>query len=490
MEKQIEKMKNSTALVAWTTAMVVLSLAYVLEVVKGTRTIPYVAGVLAVGDVPLIVAIFLYRKNPQSKAFRYIMSISYLVFYLISLLGSPYAVTVIYITPIMAAVAVYGEFKLCASVSGTAVLMVIVRVVAAMAQGNVGAANITEYEVEFFGILLCGWFLASSVRKIQKFSEMRQGLIVENQKESEETAHEIQAASETVSGHVTELEDIIGNQVQSATEMSDAMTEMASAVNQVAEKLEYQSDVTRRIQKAVENIAGAADHMVGTSAQVRDLVETGGQKVATSKDASDKMKEVSEAVLGKVRDLEKEADDMQEIVTVIQSITENTDLLSLNASIEAARAGEAGKGFAVVADQIRKLAEDTQNSAVEITELLKQFHVISDDVQNSVKGMFHSMEQQSKDIDETYADFGNMQKRLLQLDEEAINIRSEMNRLKKDNQVIVDAINEMSAVSEEMAASAKSAEELSITNRKAGEETGHRIGKIAEEVQKLSANKD
>jgi hypothetical protein len=48
----------------------------------------------------------------------------------------------------------------------------------------------------------------------------------------------------------------------------------------------------------------------------------------------------------------------------------------------------------------------------------------------------------------------------------------------------------MSAVSEEMAASAKSAEELSITNRKAGEETGHRIGKIAEEVQKLSANKD
>lgn len=82
-----------------------------------------------------------------------------------------------------------------------------------------------------------------------------------------------------------------------------------------------------------------------------------------------------------------------------------------------------------------------------------------------------------------------MQKELTELDKEASNIRDEMQELKRSNQVIVDAITEMSAVSEEMAASARSVEEISVVNRDAGEKTGQQVEAIADEIQNLMSVK-
>lgn len=487
MEKILEERKNFTALLSWGVIMVVLSAAYVIEVVKGLRSIPYIVGVLAVGVVPLIVAVILYRMKADNKSIRYIMAVSYLAFYLINLLGSPYAVTVIYIIPILAAVAVYGKTVFCGIVSGAALALVTVRIIYCIAQGMTGAADITEYEVQFFGILLSGVFLTLAVRQIQKANEMRQEMLAESKVESDRVAENILTASGRVSNHVTEIEKTVGEQVKSATAMSEAMVEVSAAVNQVAERLENQSDVTKQIQESVEQIADAASHMVETSDKTRTKMDESSKRLSASKEEADAMQTTSGQIVEKLERLHKEAEDMQEIVTVIQSITENTNLLSLNASIEAARAGEAGKGFAVVAGEIHTLAEDTQNSAVKITELLQNFHKISNEVQSGVTGMIEELKEQNSNIDETYAGFDSMQKELLELDKEAVNIRDEMNHLKQANQVIVDAVAEMSAVSEEMAASAKSVEDLSVTNRQAGEETGQQIGRIAVEMEGLAS---
>ena len=232
-------------------------------------------------------------------------------------------------------------------------------------------------------------------------------------------------------------------------------------------------------------ISDAADHMAKTSARAMEMVDAGSRMVSDTKNKSDMIQKTSKDIADNLSLLRKEADDMQEIITVIQNITENTNLLSLNASIEAARAGEAGKGFAVVAGEIHKLAEDTQNSAVEITSLLQNFHQISDKVRHSVNGMLEDIDEQNGNIDKTYSEFDVMQRELNELDREASGIRDEMRELRKSNQVMVDAITEMSAVSEEMAASARSVEEISVANRDAGEKTGQQVEAIAGEIQNL-----
>lgn len=489
METQWKERQNFVALVGWGITMTVLSLAYVLEVVKGLRTISYILSVLSVGDIPVIVSVFLYRMKKDTGAVRYIMLVSYLIFYLINLLGSPYAVTVIYIVPILGTAAVYGSFFFSALISGSALGVVLIRIVVCIIQGQRAAADITEYEVQFFGVMLSGVFFTLAIRQIQRMNEMRQDMLAESTQRSEGVARQIVSAGENIQRRVGEINQTMSEQLKSASEMSVAMGEMATAVNQVSERLGRQSDVTKEIQGRVENITGSAIHMAEGSSQTRSLMQQSSQKITVTKEGAEVMRQTSGQIMDKMTLLKKEAQDMQEIVTVIQSITENTNLLSLNASIEAARAGEAGRGFAVVAGEIRDLAEDTQHSAVKITELLTNFHNISDEVQTSIESMVSEIANQAKNMEDAYEQFFQMQESLGELDGQAGEIRDEMTQLQQANQVIVDAIAEMSAVAQEMAASTKSAEQLSIANREAGEKTGDQIEEIAAEMDELTRAK-
>lgn len=486
METHWKEKQNFVALVGWGITMIILSLAYVLEVVKGLRTIPYILSVLSVGDIPVVIALFLYRAKKDTGAIRYIMLVSYVAFYLINLLGSPYAVTVIYIVPILGTAAVYGSFSFSAIMSGSALGVVAIRIVVCFLQGQRAAADITEYEVQFFGVLLSGAFFTLAIRQIQLVNKERQGLLAQSTERSQSVAEHIVSASENISSRVGEINDTMAEQLKSASEMSVAMAEMATAVNQVSERLGSQSDVTKEIQGRVATIAGSAERMAEGSSQTRDLMQESSRKITVTKEGSEMMQGTSRQIMKKLTQMKKEAQDMQEIVTVIQSITENTNLLSLNASIEAARAGEAGRGFAVVAGEIRTLAEDTQHSAVKITELLANFHNISEEVEKSIESMVSEIAGQAKNMEDAYSQFVQMEQSLGVLDEQAGEIRDEMNQLKQANQVMVDAITEMSSVAQEMAASTKSAEELSVVNREAGEKTGDQIQEIVAEMDKLT----
>ena len=490
MEVQWKEKQNFIALVGWGISMIVLSLAYVLEVVKGLRTIPYIVSVLSVGDIPVILSLILYRIRKDHGAIRYLMLVSYIAFYLINLLGSPFAVTVIYIVPILGTAAVYGSFRFSAVMSGAALGAVLVRIVICLAQGQRAAADITEYEVQFFGVLLSGVFFTLALRHIQFVNEKRQSLLADSMSQSQNVAEQIVSAGENVRNHVGEIKDTMSEQLKSAAEMSDAMKEMAVAVNQVSERLGRQSDVTKKIQGTVASIAGSAVHMAEKSSRTREQMGDSSRTISVTKDGAETMQETSRQIMDKLSMLKKKAQDMQEIVTVIQAITESTNLLSLNASIEAARAGEAGRGFAVVAGEIHNLAEDTQHSAVEITELLTNFHDISDEVEKSIEGMVEEIAGQAKNMESTYNQFAQMQQSLMELDEQAGGIRDEMNELKQSNQMMVDAITEMSSVAQQMAASTKNAEELSVLNREAGEKTGIQIEEIETEMNELTREKN
>lgn len=182
------------------------------------------------------------------------------------------------------------------------------------------------------------------------------------------------------------------DELTASAEHTNAATEQVSAsIQEVASSAEKQTYEVDQNANALGEISDGVNRIVNSSKKVSELAhhttslaEVGGLSVA---DTVNQMSSIHESVNESntmIKSLYERSKQVSSILDVITGIAEQTNLLSLNAAIEAARAGEHGKGFAVVADEVRKLAEQSQQSAKEILEIVEG---IQKDTESSVKIM-------------------------------------------------------------------------------------------------------
>lgn len=182
----------------------------------------------------------------------------------------------------------------------------------------------------------------------------------------------------------------------SAEQTSKATEQVAEAIQEVASSAEKQTTRVEENANAVEEISLGISTIASSSLKVSELsrsttvqAEEGGQAVTNT---VNQMHSIQESVLKSnemIKSLYNRSQQVSSILDVITGIADQTNLLSLNAAIEAARAGEHGKGFAVVADEVRKLAEQSQQSAKEIYQIIQDIQL---DTKNSVNTMVHVTE--------------------------------------------------------------------------------------------------
>ncbi len=182
-----------------------------------------------------------------------------------------------------------------------------------------------------------------------------------NAKANDQYAKQIQSETMTASEKVIEIDGIMQRMAEGAQSTSGAV---GSIVQSLDKATALSEDVRTKADQSQELSHGMVGKLHSSQTVVMDLVQ-GIQMIAEKQEHS----------IGNVKQLEKNASEIEQIIRFVSDIAEQTNLLALNASIEAARAGEQGRGFAVVAEEVRKLADESRQAAQDISVNIKEIQL-------------------------------------------------------------------------------------------------------------------
>lgn len=287
------------------------------------------------------------------------------------------------------------------------------------------------------------------------------GLIIEKMKELTQSlgsiVGKIRNSSDTMSSNSYELNDTssqtlaANNEISKAVEdVAEGSTGMAASISKINENLLEMSNETKDINASVDEIKNQ-------TTAVQDSSKIMNDKIKSMQDSSHMMDEGISAISKRIETVNTTVDKVSNIVSVIEEISSETNLLSLNASIEAARAGDAGKGFAVVAQEIRVLSDNTNTELENIKQIISS---LVEECRYCVQASGTIVEDNAKQKEEIKAvldEFGSLDEQIQKTAEKADEIEELVTAMIELNDDITKSSNSLTDVS---AANAAATEEM------------------------------
>lgn len=266
-------------------------------------------------------------------------------------------------------------------------------------------------------------------------------------------------------------------------DVDKAIEEIASGAMSQAEETQSATNNVITMGERIEAMGSCVERLTNNSNHMHHTGDEALKIINRLSESNNKTLDVVDKISQQTQNTFDSAQRIGQAITLITSIADETNLLSLNASIEAARAGENGRGFAVVASEIQQLAEQSNQSAQEIQKIVETLLSDADKTVDTMEEVKKIVNEQSNRLDETQNKFNDVSKGINLSIENIHEINREIAVLTESRNAIIETIQSLSAISEENAAASQ---ETTATMQ----ELTTAIGKLAEEVDKLDELSD
>ena len=297
------------------------------------------------------------------------------------------------------------------------------------------------------------------------------------------SVHKLQTKLSSIVGDINLICEKVNDATNSLNEQAELsathLSQIDIAVDEIAQGATTQAQET---QETTENVIVMGDMIEKNNIQIEnlntiteDMNKTGENAIGTLKELEEinvNSKDAMEVIYNQTNTTNESAKKIQEAINLITDIAEETNLLSLNASIEAARAGEQGRGFAVVAGQIQKLAEQSNESARKIEEIVSSLLSDSDKAVATMNEVRKIMGEQSEKVDKTSEMFRQLKAGVDQSVTSVNVIADSTKEIDKTRVSVVDSAQSLTSIAQENAAST--------------EQTSAAVSELSEIVQEIS----
>ncbi|MFU0789143.1 methyl-accepting chemotaxis protein [Virgibacillus proomii] len=264
--------------------------------------------------------------------------------------------------------------------------------------------------------------------------------------------HKVETVSQTVSNHSR----LFAN---SANEVRDGSEQIATTMQELAAGSETQantaSDLAMNMEGFVTKVNETNDNgkiIEQASHEILTMTKEGDKMMKSSSEQMKQIDYIVKSAVDRVKDLDEQSQEINSLVNVVKDISEQTNLLALNAAIEAARAGEHGKGFAVVADEVRKLAEQVSDSVTDITKIVSHIQQNSVSITEALQSSYTEVEAGTAQINTTQETFNGISMFVTEMVQIIKTMATNLEEMKANSSTMNEAIQDIASITEESSA--------------------------------------
>ena len=477
---------NKRVTLALTIICTIITLAYVLEVVKGTRTIGYVLIVAALAYIPVIACQIFIRRDPTTRLIKQITGVGYAIMYAFVLLTSDNPLVFTYVIPMLIIITLYDDVKYIMRIGIGVIIVNIASVINQFLQGQVTDTAVVEIQALLTIMIII--YLIWVSRTNHLFQLIRTERMAKEHAKTEKLLEDVLM----ISGRVTETSGSLSDEMtvlkESIDQTLDSMEQVTQGTNESANAAQDQLAQTNEISNHINDVETSAKTITDNVGVTAEAVATGQENIKRMNKLTETVDTAGKDVANALDSFRQTAAEMNSITDIITSVASQTSLLALNASIEAARAGDAGRGFAVVATEISNLAGQTTSATENITGLINQVTSQVGAMVETIENLLRAGEEESKCATETAESFDKISSSVEAIEKHSKELDDIVDRLSKANEEIVNSISTASAVTEEVTAHATETLDTSKKNQQIVTHINSLVENLSEDAEKLKAN--